>query len=254
MKGPDRQEIVATSSWYERQYQRVMRRMWQHPENTQRPSVLNWLERFQGPSYHVLDIGLGDAYYVSLFRPRHYTIVEPNGALRRLACTQAARLGIRTEVFSAVAELLRTQQVQAADLVLLIHVLLYLQEEEIGPFLSAIAKKPILMVHPSPEMSTTIEFEESLGLTRSRDLIGLKERILGQPAEHQIAMAHFRLALGTNIDDLAFLIAHPLLDGSQDEERLEQARAFVIKRLGHWRRHSYYEIPQAQVLEAYNTG
>lgn len=237
---------------FDRQYAEVMRDLWHHPKNDQRPAVLRWIKPFRGAFHHILDAGAGDAYYLGHLAPKSYIFVEPNRTLRQVSKARAATLGISARAFSSVQSLLRRPGSLNCDLALVIHALLYMRSDEIALLLPKIASKPLVIVHPWLGRSTTIQFEESIGLGLSREKIALKRQILGRPTASRLIDSHLRLPLHTTIASLAFLAAHSTLDGTHDEERLERAHAFVRRRINRWRRRFWYDLPQAQVMEYYN--
>lgn len=240
------------SSHFDRQYAELMQTVWKHPANDQRPAVIRLLKPLRGKIANILDIGSGDAYYLGLLMPKTYTLVEPNPILREVAVSRAADLRINTRVFSNVATMLRSWEHLAPDLVLMIHVLLYMKPQEIQLLLPRLKNKPLVIIHPWPKSSTTIRFEDSIGLNNSRQRIALKRYLLGRPDTRQVVFSHLRLPLSTNIESFAFLIAHRTLDEESDRERIDLARSFVQRRLHLWRCLHWYDIPQAELLETHN--
>jgi len=237
---------------FDLQYTAIMQRVWNHPENDQRPVVLSWLKPLQGVFAHVLDIGPGDAYYLDYLKPKRYTVVEPNLTFRKMARERADDLKIPMRVFSSVKSLLNQRTLRGYDLVMMIHVLFYMKLREIEMLLSKIANKPLFVVYPSPECSISTQFEAAIGLNRSRERINLMQELLGRPYESKVITSYFRLPLNTPLESLAFLVAHHTLDRKWDDDKIDAANSFVLQRMHLWRHPFGYQIPQSQVLEYYN--
>jgi hypothetical protein len=229
-----------------------MQGIWYHPLNDQRPAVLRWLKPLRKAFAHILDIGPGDAYYLEQLMPKSHTVVEPNSAFRQIALEKAAALGMNTRAFWNIKEMLCSRKPVVSDLVLMIHVLLYMKPEEIELLLPKIADKPLVMVYPWPEQAVSVQFEDAIGLDNSRERIALKQQRLSRPTARKVVHSHFRLPLDTSIDSLAYLVAHHTLDGISDNKKLDAAQSFVRQRIDRWRKPDWYEIPQFQVLESYN--
>jgi hypothetical protein len=237
---------------FQDRYARVMRRVWEHPDNDQRASVREWLTHFLGPFRHVLDVGPGDAYYLEILRPTNCTFVEPNPSLASAALARAKSLGIPAVIYPSVHSLLKEGLPPEIDLVVMIHVLLYLTLGELDSFLPAVACLPLLMVYPWEGNSTTIQFEDEVGVSQSRDRIQRKNQLLPSPKSRAIHQTHLRLPVDTTANEVSFLVAHTTLDHPGRQKQMAAAHAFVEKKLPLWRLPSSLEIPQAQVLESYH--
>lgn len=242
---------MTSASDFDERYADTMRRVWDFSQNDQRPAILEWISRF-GPAGTVLDIGPGDAYYMDSLRPASCTLVEPNAILRTLAARRSSSLCGQVLVVPSIADLLRQQPSLPYDLVLLIHVLFYMSATEIEAILTPLRARRVVIVHPWPDNSVTVEFEESIGLTACRERVEQKHRLLGEPEACRLVNSHFRLPLGVSDDELAFLVAHPTLQGDFAKARLVLAKEFVRARRVQWSTANCLELPQAQVLETYN--
>ena len=237
---------------FDLQYIHVMQRIWNHPENDQRPAVLEWLKPLQGIFTHILDIGPGDAYYLDHLKPKRYTVVEPNLTFRKMARERANNLKISAYEFSSVKSFLNRRTLHGYDLVMMIHVLFYMKLREIEMLLSKIVSKPLVVVYPSPECSISTQFEAAIGLNCSRKRINLMQELLGRPDTSKLITSHFRLPLDTPLESLAFLVAHHMLDRKWDDDKIDAAKSFVLQKEHLWRHPFGYQIPQYQVLEYYN--
>lgn len=232
-------------------YAAEMRRMWLHPSNNQRPSVIRWLQslgrRFEG----VVDIGCGDAYYIPHLDCSSYTVVEPNPVLLRDARARVHERGIVIREFGTIQELLCSDAIRSADLVLAIHVLLYLATEEADVLLRTLRGRPLVVVHPWPRRSVTTCFGRVVGDDRVRRILVSKRRILGRPSERILARTHFRLPLETSLESLGYLVSQGSVSNLSDTEVKSRAVSFVQRNLAQWKREDCYELPQWQVLEKY---
>lgn len=233
-------------------YRAVMQAVWCHPDNDQRPAVLNTLTNWCPRERRILDIGAGAGYYLSALRPRQVMAVEPDPVFRAALQDVASAGGFPMTSFASVAAL-RGQcgEDWDADLVCMIHALYYLKEVELQWLLPLIGERDLILVYPDPAEATTVAFEDAIGLGYSRRRLAIKEQTLGEPCESRRIASHFRLQGDTSSDDLAFLIAHLLLRAPGVDWVLEQALAFVAERISAWRRQSFVELPQPQIMELY---
>ncbi len=234
-------------------YRRVMEALWHFPDNDQRPAVLaalrNWCEQGQ----RVLDIGAGDGYYLKELAPRLVTAVEPDQVLQYLAQKQSASLGCPVVTLGSIDELRRGVGAHwHADLTLMVHVLYYLEESELRWLLPRVRQYDLLLVYPDPAAAVTVAFEDVLGSRRSRRRVAIKSALLGEPRETRLADTHFRLQPDTPVEDLAFLVAHLPLRGKPIQDVMHTARTFVADRMDTWRRDSFLELPQPQIMEFYS--
>jgi hypothetical protein len=242
-----------SSSYLSDLYVEVMRQVWSHPLNDQRPSVLEWLAQLRlGFTNRIVDIGAGDAYYLSQLRPREYSFVEPNSALHQTALAHAAALRIKSQGFFSIKDIISSDVVEKADLVLIIHALLYLDIDEIESLLPKLRRKLLLLAYPFAARSTTIQFEKLIGKSPSMQKIKLKARLLGRPTTQRVADTHLYLPPSADVDCLAFLIAHRVLNGTGDKEKMILARKFLTRRLGVWKCPAGFKIPQTQILEMFS--
>jgi hypothetical protein len=108
------------------------------------------------------------------------------------------------------------------------------------------------MVYPWPALSTTVGFENSLGLDGSLRKIALARNLLGEPHSRRMVRAHLYMPSSADVDSLAFLVSHCALDGEYDEGKMGRARQFVSRNMRSWEVPRGYKIPQGQVLELYN--
>jgi len=233
-------------------YRTMMQAVWSHPDNDQRPAVLNTLSSWCPPERRILDIGAGAGYYLSALRPRQVIAVEPDpvfsAALHGFA--SVGRFPLTT--FESVGALKDSfDEDWDTDLVLMIHALYYLEESELLWLLPQIGERDLVLVYPDPAGAITMAFEDAIGVEHSRRRLAIKARFLGEPLEVRRVASHFRLQGDIVPDDLAFLIAHLLLRAQGTDWVLEQARAFVAARLGVWRREGFVELPQPQIMELY---
>jgi hypothetical protein len=235
------------------QYQEVMSQMWNHPHNDQRPAVMNWLHTLPHTYDSIVDIGPGDGYYLEFLKAKKYTVFEPNVSFHDDITEKCRRLGIESKIFSDIDLLLESSELKQADLVLMIHVLFYMEIDQVKKLLIAIQKKPIVMVNPLASKAITIQFEQLAGSDRSAQRTRIKEQILGEPSRRETADTHFRLPLETRIDSLAYLISQLLLDGSDDEKFLSLAKSLITDNESNWKKEDYWELPQAQLMETYNS-
>ena len=240
------------SESFNQRYAKVMRSVWNHPHNDQRPAILRWMKPLSGNYSSVLDIGAGDAYYLEQLQPTKYTFVEPNETLRQVALAHAARLSIETVAYSTVADLLSERGTSDACLVLMIHVLFYMERDEIKQLLPKVKGKPLLLVYPHTSLAVTMRFEESLGLNESLEKIEIMRSLLGRPQTQQVTRSHFRVSLSADLDSLAFLVGHRTFSSSNYVEKMTLARSFVMRQKHLWKCPNWFELPQAQVLESYN--
>jgi hypothetical protein len=77
------------------------------------------------------------------------------------------------------------------DLALMVHVLLYLELNEIETLLPRFVGKPLFLVYPWPALSVTVQFENLLGLDTSFQRISLMRQLLGQPSRQIVVRGHF---------------------------------------------------------------
>lgn len=230
-----------------------MSQMWNHPQNDQRPAVIDWLHALPRTYDSIVDIGPGDGYYLELLKPKKYTVFEPNASFHDDITEKCRRLEIESKIFSDIDLLLESPELKQSDLVLMIHVLFYMEVDQIKKLLMAIREKPIVMVNPLASKSVTVQFEQLAGINRSEQRTKIKEEILGEPSKRETADTHFRLPLETKTDSLAYLISQLLLDGSNDEKFLSLAKSLVTDNESNWKKADYWELPQAQLMEVYNS-
>jgi hypothetical protein len=242
----------AGRSLYDERYVRVMGQVWSHPFNDQRPAVLRYLSALRGRFARVLDVGVGDAYYLGHVAPQRYTCVEPNERLRETSLARARDLRLECRAFRSVGELLAAGGADEFDLALLIHVLLYLEPGEIRELFPKLAGMPLVMVYPWPPRSTTVKFENSLAMDVSLRKIGLAHKLLGRPQGRLVVRSHLYMPSMADIESLAFLVSHCALGGEYDERTMARAGEFVLRNMRHWRGPEGYKIPQSQILESYN--
>lgn len=233
-------------------YAKVLSTVWEFPYNDQRPAVLKFLSKLRGRYQDILDVGCGDGYYWPCLSPKRLAVVEPNAVFRKQARANSRRLGISMKIFSDLDTLFRAlPRFREPDLVMMIHVLLYMGVKELRMFLPWAAQRPLVLVYPDPDRSTTFAFEENLGIGASRKKITLKKQFLGKPHRRIVVDSHFRLPLDTDEDTLVFLISHLLLQGAGTDNVLATARTFVRNSIASWRMEDYLELPQAQIIEFY---
>jgi len=197
-------------------YDAVMRDVWNHPANEQRPAIRRWLMSNAARGEEIIDIGAGDAYYIDDLQPKAYVAVEPNSLLQERTRQAAAQTGVTCVLFSSVTELLGTRAIDHCGLVLMIHVLLYLAPGEATALLTRIRATGItlLMVHPDPDRSVSVAFEREHGFDRSAKLLQIKLDTLGPPRKQTRVESHFVLPADFAPPDLAFLVSHHVLDGT----------------------------------------
>jgi hypothetical protein len=236
---------------FERRYAECMTDMWDNPCNDQRLRCQQWLRELGFQGHRILDVGGGDAYYLEDLRPSTYTLVEPNALLRRRALDRAKDIGVPAEAYPSVARLLAAEQKLNTDAVLLVHVLLYLSRDEAGALLPLVRDKPLAVVHPEVN-SVTIEVEDALGLRTSRDLIKIKQDVLGLPSSRAVIHTHLHLSPSATLEDIVFLVGHLVLRGRVEQRTREELRRFVEARLRAWRSADGYRLPQPQCMESYN--
>lgn len=239
-------------SLYDEWYVSVMGQVWAHPFNDQRPTILHYLSALRARFARVLDVGAGDAYYLGHVAPKRYTIVEPNERLYDTSLAHARALGIEYRGFRSVGELIANGEAGDFDLALLIHVLLYLNPREIRELFPKLAGMPLVMVYPWPSYSTTVKFENSIGIDISLRKIGLAHKFLGQPHGRQIVRSHLYMPPTADIESLAFLVSHCALGSKYDKWKVMRAQEFVLRNISSWREAEGYKIPQSQMLESYN--
>jgi hypothetical protein len=231
-------------------YDQVLRSVWSHPENDQRPAVLRWLKAVLPIGEALIDIGSGDAYYMSDAQPSTYTAVEPNAAMRLLTSSSAARHQIAAVVYSTIEQLLATSKIEDCTTVLMIHSLFYLSEDEASQLLRRVRNenKRLLIVHPDPKDATSVAFETSCKLHQSNRLIDLKLRILGMPTFRTIVPSHLVVASDFSVNELALLVSHHVRKPTLD---LDAANAFVRSHMNAWHAGPYLKLPQSQIMEVY---
>jgi hypothetical protein len=242
--------VTRQTKWnFEQEYARVFSLMWRVPYNDQRPAVLMHLEKkLLGRA--VLDVGSGDGYYLPAIKPQRVLLVEPNTSLRRVAVQTCRREGIAVEAKKDLKSLLfASENIRCLDLVLMIHALFYMDEEELLVFLRWVGKRSLVLVYPNSSNAITVEFEDYIGVGASRKKIALKSQILGRPQCRIVTDSHFRLPLDTDVDTLAFLVAHLLLERGLKDDVFSAARVFVNNRIENWRKTGFLELPQAQIIE-----
>ncbi len=240
---------------YEHEYPETMLEVWHHIENDQRPAVLRALAPLQGRFKKILDVGPGDAYYLSRLAPKVYDFIEPNPSFYKMAQDQARKLNLVTRGIAKVENFLEQEAPESYDLVIMSHVLFYMQEQELASLLPALEHKPLVVVHPTLKASVSVEFENYLGIENSRRRVALKEKLLGLPQIQKACPTHFRVGENFDVEWLAFLVAHHTLDHALHNLcRLASARSFVLAKREQWHMPSlkYYEIPQPQIIEFYN--
>jgi hypothetical protein len=201
----------------------------------------------------ILDIGSGDAYYVSDLRPRTYAAVEPNLLLRAQTRLTALAVKVNVSMYSTIPALLTSTAIENSEIILMIHVLLYLAPDEAFNLLSRVRAtgKKLLIVHPAPERSVSVMFEREYGLHRSVNLLKLKSAILGPPRSQTCVRSHFVLPSDFSNADLAFLVSHHVLEGTLDDDILAAAEEFVRVHRTEWQAGPHLKLPQSQILEVY---
>lgn len=238
---------------YNHRYRCVFSRVWSPLLSDQRPSVRDWLRlnSYQGGA--IVDIGAGDAYYLADLLPTIYTAVEPNPLLQKLTKQAATDIGATCSIYGSISEIIRSTAIEDAEIVLIIHGLLYLAPEEASALLSHIraGRKRLFIVHPAPERSVSIAFERECGFEQSSKLLKLKSEILGLPTTQTCAHTHFVVPANFSTADLAFLVSHHVLDGKLDPNILNAAKKFVRKHSPGWRVGPYLKLPQSQIMEIY---
>lgn len=233
-------------------YRNTMCAMWHFPANDQRPAVIAALRRWCRPGSKILDVGAGDGYYLANLAPRLVTAVEPDRVFRTRLEGQSGNLGCSVRTLASVQEL--RQEIGDewdADLILMVHALYYLDENELRWLLARVGRRDLVLVYPDPARSVTVGFERVWGSDRSQRRLAIKSAMLGEPLEEVRADSHFRLPLDTPTDDLAFLVSHPLLQGPDSDSVMQAARTFVADRIDAWRVEGFLELPQSQVMETY---
>jgi len=233
-------------------YVNVMGQMWSHPRNEQRPVILRWLDKLHEKFPAVVDIGPGDAYYLKRLAPRRYTFAEPNAHLYQTALARARTHNIECRSFPNIRALIGNNGLETFDLALMVHVLLYLELDEIETLLPKFVGKPLFLVYPWPALSVTVQFENLLGLDTSFQRISLMRQLLGRPSRQSVVRGHFYMPHSADIDSIAFLVSHCAQSGEYDVTKMNLARKFVMENLNKWRQPAGYKIPQGQVLEVYN--
>lgn len=239
-------------SVWENLYAQGMESVWTFAHNDQRPAVRTFLGRLRGGYETILDVGCGDGYYWPLLRPSKIVIIEPNAVLRQRALQVSKRLGADVQMVRDVNSLCGGYGgCGGLDLVVLIHVLLYLNVEELRMLLRWIKGRPLVLVYPDPKRAITVECEEASGMFSSQEKIEMKHALLGKPQRREVVDSHFRVPLNSDVDTLAFLVAHMMLRDGDAVKLMDTARAFVKERVEGWRKQKYFEMPQAQVMEWY---
>lgn len=234
-------------------YRRVMDLVWCNPRNDQRPAVRRFLRKFELPTQTVVDIGPGDAYYLEDLKPATYAVVEPNPEFQQLLNQKAASLRIRITTYESVGDFLAADALASASLVLMVHVLLYLELSEAEAILSRIRSVPLIIVHPSPQSATTSQLARLCGHSTDDSAVRLKERLMARPTARESAATHLIIPADTSINDIAFLIAHRMLGpDAEDGPILAKAEEFAETHLESWRDDGMISIPQPQIMEAYN--
>ena len=238
--------------WVPHKFPSILSQMWMHPLNDQRPAVLDWLSPYTGSMGHVLDIGPGDAYYLKFLSPREFTFVEPDQAFRRLVHSAAQDFGIPSKSYQSVQSLLGTSQLLHFDTILLLHVVFYLTEDEITTLLASLPRIPCFIVYPDPMDSISVEFENSVGLTSSKNKISILHSLWGMPNSKKTVQTHFRLPLEIELDQLAILISHHLPKVHMSKDLMTKARSFVSDNIEKWQKPGFIELPQSQIMEVYH--
>lgn len=246
-------ELKLDSAWSAR-YIRCMRKVWSYPNNDQRAAVLEWLPSIVPAGSVIVDIGTGDGYYAAVLRPRRYLFVEPVSVLFGRCATSLADAGVEAQGFRTVAELFESRCWESADIVLLVHALLYLTPSELELVAKMASRRSCAIVYPDPDGSTTVAFEDETERGWSRKIVAHKERILGTPTTRQRANTHFRFRQGTRTQDVAFVVSHLLLREPETAGLRELALAHVRAQRAVWRKDTAgWEVPQAQLMEYWST-
>ena len=228
----------------------VMAVMWGDPRNDQRPVIRSWLRSLVSVGQSVFDIGPGDGYYIPLLKPSRFRFVEPHQYFRTVTERRAKLLGIQEESFASVGAVPRGD-LGRADLILMSHVLFYLEDLEIQRIADERDSADLIMIYPDPDEAITVAFEDEIGSRWSRSRVLLKELLFGCPVLRARRETHFRLPSTVDRRVVAFLISHSSMVGRFDERILELAMRFVDARWGSWVNDGFLELPQAQVVEMY---
>ena len=245
------EETDPATSVYCRHYARLMQTVWSHHQNDQRPAVLKWLRPLRGAFRRMLDIGGGDAYYLDAAAERlRRRRAQRFAAAGRARCLIGA--GDRISRLQKRCQRIRSLSSQEIDFVLMSHVLLYMELEEIDCLLRRVRGKPLVIIYPDPNNAVSVAFEEYAGLNNSREKIALKASLLGRPQVRCATRSHLRCPVNVNSSDLAFLVSHHTLDRAHPEKLIRVAEGFVQKHIQSWRQTDQYLLPQDQILESYN--
>lgn len=224
--------------------------VWSHPENDQRSEVREWLPAHVEPGAKIVDIGSGDGYYTKGLRPVHCAIVEPDRLLRRSCMAGLRGSGIRARAFQTLDRLYRSVTWRDADVILLVHSLLYLSFDEIQLTHHLARGRACAMIFPNPVSASTVEFEKAIGCEWSRERIAKKEALFGEPSQRRVANVHFRFVPHTREADIAFVISHLLLRREWSDAVLSQALAHLDEHRTSWRASDgSWKLPQPQVME-----
>lgn len=226
--------------------------MWRHPQNDQRPAVIDWLQNVVPAGRDVADIGAGDGYYIDSLHPARYSFVEPIRALRARSAERARMAGVQTRPFRSVDTLRRAPVWQRCNCVVLIHSLLYLTQQDLRAVAALATRTLAVFVYPDPRGAETIAFEDSIGEDQSRRLVALKETLLGPPTARVEVAAHFRLSRIVSDDEIAFLLSHTLQRQRWRSGIARAALRYVRSRRASWYRDEEgWTLPQPQVMEAW---
>lgn len=228
-----------------------MREMWTYEYNDQRPSVLDWITHFPAAK-SVLDVGSGEAYYLDKLKPQSAVLIEPNPIFQKSSFLRCKKFCNKVEIFFTIGDFLRTTIKFKFEMILFIHSLLYANLAELNELLPLLKDKKIAMVYPSPVGSTTFQFQKQMNISSSYDKISMKTKLLGTPTSHRTVLTNFRLPLTTPDEDLAYLIAHPILCESSCNDQFQNALDFVQEHRKLWTKSLFLELPQAQILETFN--
>jgi hypothetical protein len=229
-----------------------MSRMWHHPENEQRPAVLEWLQKTVPPGRDVVDIGAGEAYYIDALRSARYAFVEPIQTLRRRAGDRAGLAGIRAPSFTSVAALQRSRVWERCNCTILIHSLLYLTDQELESVAELANRTLTVFVYPDPCAAVTFQFEDSVNIDQSRRLVALKDRLLGPPSSRVEVDTHFRLPATTTDSEIAFLVSHTVLRRPLQPVVAKGAMQHVRLNRASWHHgDAGWKLPQPQIMEVW---
>lgn len=229
-----------------------MKRLWAHPANDQRPAVREWLCRQDVTCKSVIDIGCGDGYYLDILKPRFYVGVDPNEELIKQCKDGVHAQGVEACFFPCVAKAVERMRAAQFDLLLLIHSLLYITLDDLHSLLTRVSARRCMIVHPEPSRSTTIAFEESIGVHSARELIKAKVQILGPACSVELLSTHLCFdAASTSDQEIAYVVAHRAVPFGDRTMIMDKAMEFVIRKRDSWTLGGVVKVPQCQRLEVF---